>query len=107
MRLPCPFLLNNLIFCIFLIYYIVTDRKLLFSVRKSKSEARPFYKIGRNNDQNTNILNDKNIVFPTPWAWLVLVILSFDIRICFGFYLNMTFRSDTNYDKLVKNITDG
>jgi len=58
------------------------ERKLLFSFKLSKSKARPFYKISRNN--YTNILN--NIVFPTPQVWLVLVILSFNIksRMCHG-----------------------
>ena len=60
----------------------MVERKLLFSFKLSKSKARLFYKISRNN--NTNILN--KIVFLTPKAWLVLVILSFDIksRMCHG-----------------------
>ena len=47
--------------------------------QKSKFKAPPFFKIGRNN--NTNILNDKNVVFPMPKAWLVLVIWLFDIKV--------------------------
>ena len=51
-------------------------------------EIRHGVKLALNNDKNKNALMTKTSSFPPPWAWLVLIILSFDIRICWALTLH-------------------